>query len=586
MARFLVLLLACLVITITSLAHQSAAPGKELTIPESMSYNPPPIELREWPEACVESRASDDCFRALDDCPECHLWLDRDHRCTPEQIQKLIHGTGTAQTLLTHAARFPTDYHKDPITAEYWMGPDWLDYQDVLKRNIVGAFSYINLPRPYGGRIIMSCGDPHRLCRDAKWSPLQRIGGYAWSEWNLAKDEYDRHINMCPQYYGQLDIPGRMQELNRYLREGYGERLRDMRYYETDGQYLIHEMMHLDSTWFPGRNITGQPLYGRGGLRAAYKPRLVYLLAHGDADGDTVNYGAKFATINADSYAMLINCMYWWDIVEEFPGVPGKPHSSSARVIDSPPSLAPFISSDSSVSIDDAAQVEQFIRSYLAVDDEDARPPALPELDNNNCHGVSGDYWVRSRDTAVDNANDFCHQDDRSKRYNIGSANELEFSATNLVDESKRPKDDPDCLARLRDGVIDGCDNDDRINNPHNYKFGSTLTTTDGWSYRMTPLAKQVVGVTCDVSYRFFFDSFEIRGKNLPDAYLGPNGERLQDHLAECGVLTEWRFEFTPDDCCFQWYASGQLPIGNKDCIGDALLAAGGNSRGNCHGPG
>ncbi|KAM0742203.1 hypothetical protein ACQRIT_002380 [Beauveria bassiana] len=191
-----------------------------------------------------------------------------------------------------------------------------------------------------------------------------------------------------------------------------------------------------------------------------------------------------------------------------------------------------------------------------------------------------------SRDVAVGNAEAFCKQGENVVKYNIDSVNELELSAFKTDDNARGPLDDPRCLGRLRDAVIDGCDGNDPKQNPHNYKFGSRLTSSDGWVYEMKPLSKQVNQVSCDESYKFFFDFFEIRGKNLPDAKLGPDGEGLKKELEGCGKLTQWNFEQTPQDVKYQWYAKGHLPIGTKSCIGSALVSAGGADRGNCHGPG
>lgn len=106
-------------------------------------------------------------------------------------------------------------------------------------------------------------------------------------------------------------------------------------------------------------------------------------------------------------------------------------------------------------------------------------PAPAPQPDKNACHGISGDYWVMSRDVAVGNVNDFCGQTDQTKKYNTGSVNELEMSVKKLGDDKKGPKDSPDCVARFQNVVLDGCDGGDKINNPHNYKFGSTFTTSD-----------------------------------------------------------------------------------------------------------
>lgn len=254
------------------------------------------------------------------------------------------------------------------------------------------------------------------------------------------------------------------------------------------------------------------------------------------------------------------------------------------------PSASLGSSTDVSIeSIDD--QMAMAIDSYMTDDDSVEAPktgsdqPAPAVEETNMCHGIGGDYWVISRDTAVENAADFCGQTDHTKIYNAGSVNELEMSVKNLNDDTKGPADAPDCAARLSGVVIDGCDGGDALNNPHNYKFGSTFTSGE-WEYKMTPLSKEVNEVNCDVSYKFFFDSFEIRGKNFPDAKLGANGEGLNAELSGCGALTKWNSMRTPDDCCFQWYASGQLPIGTKACVGRAVQSAGGSDDGNCHGAG
>lgn len=41
-------------------------------------------------------------------------------------------------------------------------------------------------------------------------------------------------------------------------------------------------------------------------------------------------------------------------------------------------------------------------------------PNVAPKKDQNDCHGVSGNYWVMHRDTAINNVNDFCAQGSKS----------------------------------------------------------------------------------------------------------------------------------------------------------------------------
>ena len=120
------------------------------------------------------------------------------------------------------------------------------------------------------------------------------------------------------------------------------------------------------------------------------------------------------------------------------------------------------------------------------------------------------------------------------------------------------------------------------VNNPYNYKFGATLRTTDGWQYKMTPKSRQVNEVRCDISYRLGKNHVEVRGKNLPSALLGTNGEGLSAELSGCGMLSEFKFEQTPTDPNYQWYAAGNLPFFKNKCVGRAIQSAGGSSNGGC----
>ncbi|KAL9634922.1 MAG: hypothetical protein Q9204_002812 [Flavoplaca sp. TL-2023a] len=212
-----------------------------------------------------------------------------------------------------------------------------------------------------------------------------------------------------------------------------------------------------------------------------------------------------------------------------------------------------------------------------------AAPPAPvgQKKDKNKCHSVSGDFWVIHRDTAVKNVEEFCAQGSKSL-----DVDHLRLSVELPSDDTNGPGDVPNCRDNFVNAVIDGCDGNDVIHNPHNYKFGSTLTLADSWVLKMEPLSKQVNELSCDAAYKFLFNGFEIRGRNWPDGKLGSKGEGLESELKGCGKLTKWRFEWTPDDVKFQWYAKGQLPIGTRNCIGDAARTAGAAGEGNCHGPG
>ncbi|KAI9674953.1 MAG: hypothetical protein M1817_001359 [Caeruleum heppii] len=217
------------------------------------------------------------------------------------------------------------------------------------------------------------------------------------------------------------------------------------------------------------------------------------------------------------------------------------------------------------------------------------QPPSDPvpqSPSKTECHGISGDKWVMHREKAVEAVKEFCAQKEKSVEYHDGSVDELRLSVDFPEDQNKGPGDAPNCADNFINAVIDGCDGNDPVNNPHNYKFGGAFTLADSWTFRMEPLSQQVNELSCDISYKFVFNGFEIRGKNWPDAKLGPNGEGLLEELRGCGAVTNWGFQWTPDDVKFQWFANGQLPFGTRNCVGNAVKSAGGSGVGNCEGPG
>lgn len=187
--------------------------------------------------------------------------------------------------------------------------------------------------------------------------------------------------------------------------------------------------------------------------------------------------------------------------------------------------------------------------------------------------------WVRERSFSL--ANPFY------PRYNKGIQNDLTLTVKNTKDASKGIKDAPDCEHRFTALVIDACDGNDP-SNTFNYKWGATYTTTDNWQYTMDVAPNTADADNCDVSYKLADDFFEIRGKNFPPS-LGAHGAGLKKQLDGCGgssSITNWHFETTPEDTVYQWYARGNTLVGQKNCIGHAVVTAGGSSTGNCHGAG
>ncbi|KAM0715712.1 hypothetical protein Q7P37_009212 [Cladosporium fusiforme] len=634
MARFLGLLMASCAIVVHGLPQQqaesssidtnnpnksdpSSVPDKNFTLPESRTPEPFVDGIPELPEICDSEVLSEECLETLDkDEQGAKLHFQKNHGCSDEQQRIIKNGFWDAQDLLKYAAKFSTSRSsRDYVSADYWIGSDWREYESRIKGNLGRASKFVNDKSNKKHYITFTCKDPKGYCAKNKEIKKDKdkkvIGGYAWSrDWLFWTYGY---INMCDPYYTLDDIPAKIDYLNYLRAQGEVKKLQDMRYYQTLGQYIAHEMMHLNST--SGSEPHIQDLYiGSGGSegkfvdKKAYGPQLVHRLAHGEAGTSVQEHvGGEFSTVNADSYAQLINSIFWWDPTLDpppllvFPSVHlGNDTDISIESIDDKlkKDLDSYFVDDDSDDSDADSDTDASGEDDSGKDDEnsdnpeddaedaedeDGEGPAPPEEDINACHGVHGDYWVMSRDLAVENVEDFCSQGEQTKRYNEGSVDELELSVKNLDgSEGGSPEDAPDCVGRFTNAVIDGCDSGDSVNNPHNYKFGSTLTTTDNWEYTMTPWSKQVNEVNCDVTYKFWYDHVEIRGKNFPDAKLGADGEGLKHEISGCGAVSKWNFERTPDDCCFQWYASAQLPIGTKSCAGRAVESAGGSGKGNC----
>ncbi|KAI4255904.1 MAG: hypothetical protein L6R42_006500, partial [Xanthoria sp. 1 TBL-2021] len=206
-------------------------------------------------------------------------------------------------------------------------------------------------------------------------------------------------------------------------------------------------------------------------------------------------------------------------------------------------------------------------------------------LDPLKCHGVNGDVWMIHRDQAVSAAEQFCGQHIKEKEYFQGSVDQVKLTLA-TTDPAKSIPDMPDCFEKFKI-IIDSCDGDKPINNPHNYKFGGTyFDSSNGWELKLEPLALKPTENSCDITYLFTENKFEVRGKNFPDGKLGADGEGLKKEIKGCGPLTWWEFKWTPDDVKYQWYASGSLPVGSRSCVGAATQTAGGKDAGHCKGPG
>ncbi|KAI9724278.1 MAG: hypothetical protein M1828_003702 [Chrysothrix sp. TS-e1954] len=117
-------------------------------------------------------------------------------------------------------------------------------------------------------------------------------------------------------------------------------------------------------------------------------------------------------------------------------------------------------------------------------------------------------------------------------------------------------------------------------------KTSTSLSTSKAPAPTATPSPAPDADI-CGDWYKFFFDHFEISGKNFDANKFGSDGSGLKSQIKGCGDLTKWNFELvTNDPQGFQWKATGNLPIGTKACVGRAVVSAGGASPDGCTGAG
>ncbi|MCJ1460189.1 hypothetical protein MMC28_010568 [Mycoblastus sanguinarius] len=87
---------------------------------------------------------------------------------------------------------------------------------------------------------------------------------------------------------------------------------------------------------------------------------------------------------------------------------------------------------------------------------------------------------------------------------------------------------------------------------------------------------------TCNVTYKFVLSKFYVHGANWPYPDFEHVNSALRRQLEGCGAITHWRFDVTPGDPDWQWYAHGNLPVGTSHCVARAVITAGGTNTGKC----
>jgi hypothetical protein len=225
-------------------------------------------------------------------------------------------------------------------------------------------------------------------------------------------------------------------------------------------------------------------------------------------------------------------------------------------------------------------------------------PPTreVPLKSDNQCFGEDDKYALR--DLAMSHIQDFCTQlgntykpgttSSFAVQYNEGLPEHVELKAEWGHSSAHLSADDVEaqCMDSIPH-IIDDCDTTTR------WKHGGAhIWGDEAYVYYVTPKherptpAPEKVPGKCDVWYKFWYDEFYIYGGGWAGDDHGQSV--LLPRLRDCGVVSEWRFDYYPDiqSDGMEWNAYGRIPIGAQqwDCVRKAVVAAGGPADIGCGG--
>lgn len=286
--------------------------GDPKTPPTSIAFpqaaeNPFPSGIPDMPDVCDGQNPSDDCFNAMKQKNN-YIWFDNESGCSDEYKAQITTAVWDASTLANYASAFPNfTANRGQVSGVFWMGSDWAKYQSRISENFGRAGKWkLSDQSEY---ITVSCTDTQNRCNEDHGDLA--VGGYAWtySGWLY----YYHHITLCKPFFTLESLNDKIDDVENALRSGNTRYATDMTWLRTTGQYFLHEMMHLRVTDGGEEPHIGDQIVGR---IAAYGPKPVHGLAKQD--------GGLVSTVNADSYALLANSLWWWDTTGYFPGIPKK----------------------------------------------------------------------------------------------------------------------------------------------------------------------------------------------------------------------------------------------------------------------
>ena len=120
--------------------------------------------------------------------------------------------------------------------------------------------------------------------------------------------------------------------------------------------------------------------------------------------------------------------------------------------------------------------------------------------------------------------------------------------------------------------------------------------TPSSTSTTMTPVTPSTTTevptpeASCHTQYKLVLDTFDIYGTDWDQAKLDGDGsymsgDGLHKQLEGCAEVSKWKFDTAPDNDDWEFHASGQITIWQKNCIEHAMVS-GGAPDGVCSGSG
>lgn len=236
------------------------------------------------------------------------LKFEGDHQCGGNQ-QQLETDAWDALTLAKFGATDPSTA-KEIATWKAYIGPDYAVQQQRIVNNLRRVEDH-RLNKKFD--IIVSCKDTKNRCGNR--IDGKSVGGYAWTYKGWTGHYY--YITLCPVYFGIDTFQNKTKEIQERIPAGDTRFGNEAEWQKHRGLFFLHEMMHLDSVGDP--HITDEYVQEDKTGPRAYGPRLVYKLAQRPLNQGG---GATRASTNADSYAWLVNSLYFYDLTGYFPAPP------------------------------------------------------------------------------------------------------------------------------------------------------------------------------------------------------------------------------------------------------------------------